>query len=93
MKHALALALALTVAAPAAQAACYADYKARRDDPLQLHYGVIELRGPCERDAAEKEARSRLKAAGWKLLNVLAVFDEGGLNSRRGNAGDFFLRF
>ena len=37
------LALALVLAAPMAEAACYADYKAKQDAPLRLHYGVIQL--------------------------------------------------
>ncbi|MCC6304068.1 MAG: hypothetical protein IT545_02605, partial [Rhodobacteraceae bacterium] len=42
----LALALALgfgLAAAGGAAAACYADYKAKREPPLQLHYGVMEI--------------------------------------------------
>jgi hypothetical protein len=35
----LALSLFLAAAQPAA-AACYADYKAKQDAPLRLHYGV-----------------------------------------------------
>ncbi|HKK98531.1 MAG TPA: hypothetical protein VJ928_10125, partial [Marivita sp.] len=30
-----------------AQAACYADYKAKQDAPLRLHYGVAQINGPC----------------------------------------------
>lgn len=95
MKHAfapLALLMGLVLAAPAG-AACYADYKARQDNPLQLHYGVIEITGPCERGAATDEARQRLGAQGWTLLNVLSVFDDAGLAERRDTAGAFFLRY
>ena len=47
MKHPLAtygLAALVALAGLPAAADCYADYKAKRDDPLQLHYGVIALR-------------------------------------------------
>lgn len=87
-----AVALTLGLALPA-QAACFADYKARRDNPLQLHYGVAEISGQCTKAAAEAQLRTRLDRAGWRLLNVLQVFDESGLDSRRGTAGEFFLRF
>ena len=45
MKHARILALSATFALLSApvSAACYADYKAKRDDPLRLHYGTIEI--------------------------------------------------
>lgn len=96
MKHILLSALAavvMAVSAGAADAACYADYKAKRDNPLKLHYGVIQLNGACDKAAARGEIAQRLKAGGWVLLNVLSVFDESGLDSRKGSAGAYFLRF
>ena len=41
----LAAIMALTLAQPAQAADCYADYKAKQDSPLRLHYGVMQLRG------------------------------------------------
>lgn len=65
-----------------AHAACYADYKAKRDNPLRLHYGVIEVRGDCDRSNAEDQLRSALSRDGWQLLNVVSVFDDAGLDQR-----------
>lgn len=89
MKHAM---LILMLAAPA-HGACYADYKAKRDDPLNLHYGVAELNGPCDTASAAHELTPRLADAGWQLLSVVAVFDESGLDERESRAGDYYLRF
>jgi hypothetical protein len=90
----LALALLLAAAFPA-QAACYADYKAKRDNPLRLHYGIIELPDSAcsSRAAAEEAVRARLSRTDWELLNVVGLFGEEGLEERRESAGDFFLRF
>jgi hypothetical protein len=85
--------LALTAATGAANAACYADYKAKRDNPLKLHYGVMQISGDCTKSAARAEAAQRLEARGWILLNVLSVFDESGLQKRKASAGRYFLRF
>ncbi len=74
-------------------AACYADYKAKQDNPLRLHYGVIEVRGECSASNAENQLRSALSRDGWQLLNVVSVFDDGGLNERRDSAGEYFLRY
>ncbi len=96
MRHILLsglLALVVISIAAAAQAACYADYKAKQDNPLRLHYGVMELRGGCSRSAAEAEAAARLQRNGWILLNVVSVFDESGLDQRKNSAGQYFLRF
>ena len=84
--------LAIGLALPA-HAACYADYKARRDNPLELHYGVARVSGPCTRANATSQLAGRLQRDGWRLLNVLQVFDDSGLNSRRDAAGRYFLRY
>ncbi len=89
----LVAALVLGIASTAAEAACYADYKAKRDNPLKLHYGVMQLRGECSKQAARAEVSQRLNSNGWILLNVLSVFDDSGLGQRKDSAGQFFLRF
>jgi hypothetical protein len=94
MRH-VALAILLGIAALPAQAACYADYKAKQDNPLRLQYGVIELPDSAcgSVGAAEAEVRARIAGAGWELLNVVGIFGAEGLEQRRESAGDFFLRY
>ena len=87
----LAIGLMLALALPA-QAECYADYKAKQDDPLRLHYGVAQV-AACDKGAAEAELADRLAAAGWTLLNVLSVFGPEGLEERKASAAEYFLRF
>ncbi len=89
----IALIAAAGLAAPAS-AACYADYKAKRDAPLQLHYGVIELpEAACNDRDAEAEVALRIAADGWQLLAVLSIFEDDGLDSRAESAGQFNLRY
>lgn len=77
-----------------ADAACFADYKAKQDNPLRLHYGVIELPDrACDPRGARVAAARRLSNQGWTLLNVLSIFGPEGLNERKASAGDYFLRF
>ena len=97
MKNRIPFLAAFTIAASvsAAQAGCFADYKAKKDGPLQLHYGVIELpQSVCNggRNAASVIA-PRLARQGWTLLNVLSVFDDQGLKGRKASAGRYYLRF
>ncbi len=91
----VALAAMLTAPALAANAACYADYKAKRDNPLKLHYGVMQLSDAAcaSRQAAAGEIAQRLAANGWLLLNVLSTFDESGLPQRKESAGEYYLRY
>jgi len=87
------LVFGLAFALPA-DAACYADYKAKQDNPLRLHYGVIELPDrACDRRGARAAVARRLSNQGWTLLNVLSIFGPEGLNERKSSAGDYFLRF
>ncbi len=83
----------LFLTATGAQAACYADYKAKQDNPLRLHYGVAEVNGECTPQRATAQLTDRLAADGWTLLNVLGVFDDAGLEERKDSAGDYFLRY
>lgn len=89
---ATAVAVALAAAGPAR--ACYADYRAKMDNPLRLHYGVIDLPdAACSVDAAAPVIARRIAAGGWELLQVVSVFDETGLAARRADAGEYFLSF
>ncbi len=89
----LLAAILIALAMPASAANCYADYKAKQDNPLRLHYGVAQLKGACDAGSAQAELSKRLAAKGWKLLNVLSVFGEDGLAQRRDSAGPNYLRF
>lgn len=93
MKQTIASLTATVLLATSAQAACFADYKAKQDNPLRLHYGVIELLEDCSLDGAALEISERIKQDGWTLLAVLDVFEENGLDERRANAGEFYLRY
>jgi hypothetical protein len=89
-----ALALALAAASPVA-AQCFADYKAKQDNPLRLHYGVAELPAAACGDNRTAAAilGPRLQRDGWILLQVMSTFGPEGLESRRASAGRFFLRY
>ena len=78
-----------------AGAACFADYKAKQDAPLRLHYGVIELPDAAcgDRQRARQEIQRRIEHEGWQLLSVEGFFDESGLSQRESSAGAYFLRF
>ncbi len=86
-------ALSLALASPAS-AECYADYKAKQDAPLRLHYGVAQVSDAgCSRGAARDELAPRLASDGWTLLTVLSTFGPEGLDERKPSAGAYFLRY
>jgi hypothetical protein len=87
------LAFAVMASSPA-WADCYADYKAKQDNPLRLHYGVAQVSdGACDPNGAARELAPRLADAGWTLLNIMSTFGPEGLDERKASAGDNFLRY
>ena len=77
-----------------ANAECFADYKAKRDDPLRLHYGVMSVPdNACSVSAAANAIAPRLAQQGWTLLTVLSTFGPEGLDERKASAGAYFLSF
>ena len=90
----LALLAFVAIAASPAAADCYADYKAKQDDPLRLHYGVAQVSDAnCNTGGATRELAPRLADAGWTLLQVISTFGPEGLDERKASAGDNFLRY
>jgi hypothetical protein len=67
-----ALVLVLAIS-PAWAQGCYAEYKAKQDNPLRLDHGVIALTDCTGTAQVEAEVRARLAARGWILLKVVSV--------------------
>lgn len=91
---AVTLLLALMLALPA-RAECYVDYKAKRDDPLRLAYGVSQVSDEAcgKPKQAKAELAPRLQADGWTLMKIVSSFGPEGLSERKESAGDFYLRY
>ena len=74
--------------------ACFVDYKAKKNNPFQLHYGVMEVSSSqCTKSMAENVVRKRIELEGWLLLGVITLFDECGLEIRKESAGKYFLLY
>lgn len=69
----LVLGLFLGLTTGTAQAACIAEYKAKRDNPLELYYDMMTINGPCSLANATTQLRSALASRGLTLLKVLSV--------------------
>ncbi|MBV2359017.1 hypothetical protein KUH32_04450 [Thalassococcus sp. CAU 1522] len=92
----LLLILVLGLFLPAgAQAACYLEYKAKKDAPLRLHYGVMQIDdGGCPgANRAQNIAERRLDGTGWTLLTVVGLSEQPPSDQKRANAGEYFLRY
>ncbi len=74
---------------------CYVDYKAKKNNPLRLHYGISKINTDlCEnRNAITLDLESRLQSSGWILLKLLDVFGNEGIDERKDSAGIYFLKY
>ena len=68
--------LILTLSTQAANAACYAEYKAKRDNPLELFYDVAQVGGKCTIADATQRLKKQLAKQGLTLLKVLSVKEQ-----------------
>ncbi len=88
------LTLTLCFAAGTAQAACFAHYKAKQDDPLQLHFGIMQIDdAACAPGPASAAVNARLAPNGWTLLNIVKTSQDTPTQQEQSNAGAYFLRF
>lgn len=71
----IALAVALFLTPALAQAACIAEYKAKRDNPLELYFDTARISGPCTVANARAQLETILAVRGLTLLKVVSVRD------------------
>ncbi len=73
------LALAALLAAGSADAACRVEYKAKRDNPLKLDFGTVELPDSAcaSKEAAAAALAPRLAQKGWTLLAIVSILEKG----------------
>lgn len=65
--------VAFLLGAQPASAACMVEYKAKRDNPLELFYDVAQVGGDCNIAAVQKKLEKKLAKEGLTLLKVLSV--------------------
>lgn len=89
----LAFAALASLAAPA-EAACYAQYRATRQNPVQLAYGVAAIPGnTCSAQAAAQYLQDRLSRSGWTLQNVLSTMTSNSAPANAGYTGGHYLAY
>jgi hypothetical protein len=94
MKTLILSALVTLSLSAAAQAQCFADYKAKQDNPLRLQYGIIELPSSAcgSVSAAQAYAAPVIARSGWTLLQIESIFDPSQFPARSANAGAIHRR-
>lgn len=94
MRHFLIPLLFVLALPTGALADCFVEYKAKKDGPLRLHYGILSLSGSCpSASAAARSASGRVAAGGWTLLNVVGLSESTPSGAKKANAGAYYLRY
>ena len=73
MLHILTISIGLALVAGGAHAACSVQYKAKRDNPLELFFNTAVVAAPCTRASAKAQLKPVLAAQGLKLLKIVSV--------------------
>ena len=88
----LALVGTLAASAVGALAECFVDYKAKKDGPLQLHYGIMRL-SDAECASPNGSVARRIAVDDWTLLTVMGRLSAAEAQEKKADAGAYFLRY
>ena len=72
---------------------CFVLYKAKKDNPLKLHLGLMKIDLTCSDDAIEAILRRRLLPAGWSLLQIVNVSQDIAVEKIKRDLGEYFLKY
>ena len=72
---------------------CFVLYKAKKDNPLKLHLGLMKIDRTCSDDAIEVILRRRLLPAGWSLLQIVNVSQDIAVEKIKRDLGEYFLKY
>ncbi len=81
MKHTVLITAAIAAFALAspASAACFVQYKAKKDNPLRLDFGEMQVGvSDCSRQGVADSVAAALAARGWTLLTIVSVREDAG---------------
>ncbi|WP_120500360.1 hypothetical protein [Roseovarius sp. EL26] len=71
----LSLAILLALVLPA-HADCTVEYKAKRDNPLELFFETAQISGTCTKENAAAELKEQLAEQGLILLKIVSVSEQ-----------------
>lgn len=72
---ALSLAILVALVLPA-HAECTVEYKAKRDNPLELFFETTQISGACTKENAAQTLAAQLAEKGLTLLKIVSVTEQ-----------------
>lgn len=72
---------------------CFVLYKAKKNNPLKLHLGLMQVNEPCSGNSLEIVVSNRLKPSGWLLLKIVNTTESIETEKMKSDLGDYFLKY
>lgn len=72
---------------------CFILYKAKKDMPLKLHLGLMQINEKCSMKDIEIKINKRLNLSGWTLLQIVKATENVKVEKMKRNLGDYFLKY
>ena len=72
---------------------CFVLYKAKKDNPLRLHLGLMEIERQCTDVDIEALSQQRLKSDGWSLLQIVDRSQKIDTKNIESDLGEYFLKY
>ena len=72
---------------------CFVLYKAKKDNPLKLHLGLMQVNKPCSGKSLEIVVSNRLNPSGWLLLKIVNTIESVETEKMKSELGDYFLKY
>ncbi len=72
---------------------CFILYKAKKDNPLRLHVGIMEIERQCVDTDIEVLSQQRLKPDGWSLLQIVNRLQKIDTKKLESDLGEYFLKY
>ena len=72
---------------------CFILYKAKKDKPLKLHLGLMQINETCSMKDIEIKINKRLNLSGWTLLQIVKATENVKVEKMKRDLGDYFLKY
>lgn len=72
---------------------CFVLYKAKKDNPLKLHLGLMQVKKNCLVKNLETTVSNRLNSSGWLLLKIVNITESIEKEKMKRDLGDYFFKY
>jgi hypothetical protein len=72
---------------------CFVLYKAKKNNPLKLHLGLMQINETCTMKDIGTKINNRLNSNGWTLLQIVKANENVKIEKMKRDLGEYFLKY